>query len=216
LPESEIAFNGHHKIKSPAQYRIGGRVFTTAELGRLSAAPDGTELTFISDQSRIAIVGENRRYFEDGKPIRRNLVNTPSGLVIVNVQLEIKPEFRRSGVGFNMLKYQIEAARQLKVENIACLAARWGKDENYQRVELDGYMVWPKLGFDGPIPDAVRPLLGSTFQQLDTIQQLVQADGGWKEWKQHGAAAHLTFDVASGSVHSEFFAAYGQKKGLLK
>lgn len=208
-------FSGNHTVKVPGIYRIGGKTFTTSQLAKLTGAPEGTTFKFSSNSSAITITGTHPVFFDEDKPLERMIIDTNDGLSLFNVQFQIKSEFRRNGNGFKMLHSQLNACRQLEIPFIRCIAGRWMKGDGGKRQELDGYMVWPKLGFDGTIPDGTKALLGQDFAAYRTIQELVQQPGGWAEWQRHGDGARLTFEVDSGSVHSSIFMAYGKTKGYL-
>lgn len=215
MQDSSPKFTRNHRIKEIDLYKIGGQRFATPQLARLSGAPEGTKFSFEQTHGGVVITGNHPQFFQAGKPMERLLIDDPSrGLVLINAQFHMKPEYH-GGVGFQMLSSQIDACRELKVATIACIAGRWGKDDEGKRTPLDGYIVWPKLGFDGPVPATSAAKLGSNFSQYKTVQELIQADGGLAQWVLHGDGCRLTFDVNPNSVHSKTFMEYGQRKGFL-
>lgn len=207
-------FTQNHRIREMAVYKIGGKNFTTRQLAHLSGAPDGTKFAFGKTHGGVIITGDHPQFFQAGKQMERLLINDSNrGLVLINAQFHMKPEYH-GGVGFQMLNSQINACRELEVTTIACIAGRWAKDEQGKRTPLDGYIVWPKLGFDGPLPATSVETLGPNFSHCRTVQQLIQADEGLAQWVLHGDGCRLTFDVDPNSVHSQTFVAYGKRKGF--
>lgn len=211
-------FVKQHPFKHIEFYKFEGSKtgYTNSHLARLSGAPEGTKFTFAMTHGGFFIRGSHEEFFEPGKPMERLLLNThETGLTLYNVQFHLKPEYCRNGAGFQMLRNQIEACQELQVPTIACLAGRWGKDDDGKRVPLDGYVVWPKLGFDGPIPEAVLGKLSPEFARLQNVQALIATPEGLAEWIAHGDSCRLTFDVRPGSMNLKNFIDYGTRKNFL-
>lgn len=208
-------FTKKFKIRSPSIYKIGGQSFTTSQIAALTGAPDGTDFKFHEVQGRLVVSGSHATYFDAKKPITRSIIWDGQCISIFNMEYSMLPSFHRQGNGFKMLYSQVVACREFEIDFISCLAGRWTKDEDGKKIQLDGYMVWPKLGFDGPIPDTTKDKIKATFPHCETVQQLIKSPGGWEEWETHGDTARLTFNVKSDSVNSQMLEAYGFQKGFL-
>lgn len=94
---------------------------------------------------------------------------------------------RQVGLGLTIVARQLGAASSLGIAR-ACVHAGRRPGEN-------GYYSWPRFGFDGPIPDSLRPTLPQPFRHAETVMQIMQADTGRAWWRRHGVALPLAFDL---------------------
>jgi len=106
--------------------------------------------------------------------------------------------------GADMLSRQIDAARRLGVKMIKTDACRGST--------MNGYITWPKLGYDGPLPpDKLRALpaaLKTGMAGNTNIQSLLAQPGGADWWQQHGDSITLSFDPHPDSPNSRYLANY--------
>jgi len=76
-----------------------------------------------------------------------------------------------------------------------------------------GYKVWPKLGFDGEIPDRLRVILPKELQAAKLISDLYATPGGRQWWEQNGGSVRLAFDLPGDSLSWVIWRAYLATKG---
>lgn len=62
-----------------------------------------------------------------------------------------------------------------------------------------GYKMWPRVGYDGPIPDQVKAKLPQEFSQAKNISDLYATREGRKWWEQNGDSCKMSFDTTPGS-----------------
>ena len=63
-----------------------------------------------------------------------------------------------------------------------------------------GYYVYPRYGFDGPIPAAITPTLVQPYTAMTHISQIMATAPGRAEWKQKGNTVKgLEFDLTPNS-----------------
>jgi hypothetical protein len=98
---------------------------------------------------------------------------------------------RNGPLAMTILATQLQQMRDYGVKNITSTAARFEKDG------LIGYKVWPKLGFDGPVPDEARNALLECFRKCKTVQELYALPGGRKAWEEHGTTFKASLDLTS-------------------
>lgn len=116
---------------------------------------------------------------------------------------------KKSGVGTEIFTSQVADCLSKGFNRIECTAARHDSDKEEER--LVGYIVWPKLGYDGPIPDKVpRP---PELASAQTVNELMALPGGEDWWKQNGSDFKGTFDLSPGSASLTKLNAYLEKKG---
>jgi len=119
------------------------------------------------------------------------------------------------GLGTKLLTSQIEKARQLGMMTMTCEAYR--DDPGFV-----GYKVWPRLGYDGPIPvektglpqKYQEALAQAGHEQPWRIQQLYALGKDAIDWwDEHGTTFKAEFDLADDSMSMKLFEAYIKKKG---
>lgn len=115
------------------------------------------------------------------------------------------------GIGLQMLSQQVEDLPKIGCYKIETEAARSST--------MVGYKVWPKFGYDGPIPTEQRDALkqaGPQFARAKTIQELYAMPGGPEAWDKHGGTIDLVLDLTPGSKSMKIFNAYLEKKRALQ
>lgn len=131
----------------------------------------------------------------------------------------------QKGLGFRMLYGSIDTAKKLGVENVTTFAERYD-DENYPQI---GYKVWPKMGYDFPIPDDVLDKLKhqapDTYLKLSklnvdskygsqyTIQNLYSlGKDGLEFWEKEGTSTNLEFSLKDDSKNLNILNNYFARK----
>lgn len=126
-------------------------------------------------------------YYHVVQRIRRG----DDGPVVVIDAFRVRASMRRKGLGSAIFARQLAAASALGVRRIETLAGRHG-DEN-------GYYTWPRLGFDGPLPDVIRHKLPVGLEHATSVLDLMRREKGRQWWKAHGIPVAVAFDLADRS-----------------
>ena len=111
---------------------------------------------------------------------------------------------------------QARAAHLLGFDRIAAYAVgnhvtamRSLKEEQWS-----GYWVWPRLGFDGAIPEATKLQLSPKFQSYNLLSQLMETEEGQGEWLLHGDDVAVRFDPRPDSASWKLFNRYTAKHAI--
>jgi GNAT superfamily N-acetyltransferase len=183
---------------------VFGRRLSDRELASMVGAPDN---------ARVVIEpGPNQQSF--GLVIRspevtasREIYVAPNGdIKIHNNIIEVGKQFQGGGIGAKILARQVEQAAKLGVKEINANAAR-------MKGVFNGYITWAKLGYDAPIPSAVRSKLPEGMKSATRIKDLMSTEKGVKFWTENGRSTDMVFDLTPGSYSRRFLAAYVKKKG---
>lgn len=151
----------------------------------------------------------NHKHIKD--MCRSIYVDADGAFVIINDSL-ILHESAPKGLGTKLLANQVSQAKKHKVERIDCTAAR--DATNY----YIGYKVWPKLGYDGYVPDTskippkILKALKKTSEDEIKISDLYQIEGGQKWWEEYGDSFDAQFDLLPGSMSEKILSEYVKKK----
>ena len=114
----------------------------------------------------------------------------------------------RTGFGSEMVGRQMEQASKLGVRFISTDAARSAGPRGYI-----GYHVWPKMGYDGPIPANVLPALRRSnlpgnLRNATNVGELHGSKAGTEWWEKHGDWIKVKFDTKPGSYSMKKMAKY--------
>lgn len=167
------------------------------DIGRLASACSGSQVYV--QFGTVPLKGKPTRslMFEAGNPYvfevdtRRHLVELDGGgLQIVNELIHLRERKRRSAYATLALALQVRTATRLGVRRIVGLA-RGGDDSRFV-----GHIVWPRLGYDGRIPEDIWAAMPQTARE---------ADG--RQWD---SAPYLQEFLAGGEEAREAWEIYGQ------
>ena len=107
--------------------------------------------------------------------------------VVKITQLDVPPERQAKGIGGGIMRSIIRAAQKAGMKELLLTAGR--SDDEI------GYLVWPKLGFDGPIPAAIVAKLPKSLRGARTILDLYKTAAGRAWWEQHGVTVELSLQL---------------------
>jgi hypothetical protein len=136
-------------------------------------------------------------YLEAYPPMRRayhvvQLVRARRARPVVAIDaFRVHRSVRGSGFGLWLFCRQLRAAVALGVERIEVFAGR-GPGQN-------GYYTWPRFGFAGPLPAAIRRRLPSALRDAEDVLDLMDSEPGRRWWKRHGMPIPLAFDLTARS-----------------
>jgi hypothetical protein len=101
----------------------------------------------------------------------------------------------------SVLAKQFKEMQALGVKRVMTDAGR--HDTGSKETELIGYKVWPKFGFDAPVPMETRASLPELLRSAHTVQDLYQLPGGRQAWEQHGRSTVMQLDMADAAKSSK-------------
>jgi hypothetical protein len=194
---------------------IPGRNLNNQDLFDLTGMPNGSLVTaclFSSQPDQISFHFEARH--EDLNITRIQelvLLNETPGIGIDEMILQD----RGRGLGTRIFAHQAHRAADIGFQSIALFAAR-GQTMN-------GYLTWPKLGFDGPLEDQLNRIAtayasrtGSRLpDDVQTVQELLSLEFGVETWIDLGEGMAMEFDLSPGSPSWVFLNLYLQQKDIV-
>ena len=132
-----------------------------------------------------------------------------------------------AGLGTKVFAAQVSEAKEKGFDRIECFAIRAGDD-------WVGYKVWPKMGYDGPIPIGKaskhnpdkkeyiplqkwpakfdQAFVEKGFKKPWKVSHLYQVPGGMEWWDKWGCSFDAKFDLKEGSQSMRVLAEYLEKK----
>ena len=141
------------------------------------------------DESKIRVTTrKNRVDFE----VRHTLLARPMTYMLDKSGILHGVEFYLSddapeGLGTRMMATTLLTAARLGIPEVQLKAA--GKPDN-------GYYTWPRLGFNGVLPDSLRKAAGRAgFSGAETILDVFDRPGGREWWKANGARMEVSFTL---------------------
>jgi len=191
-------FRGEKRNVQRIALRLFRRPLETWEYAGLAGASEETEVEVGTLNAGL--------YVEVFQPLAccyhavQRIRQAEDGPVVVIDAFRIRASLRRRGLGSAIFARQIAAASALGARRIETLAGRHG-DEN-------GYYTWPRLGFDGPLPDSVRRELPLGLDHATNVLDLMRGKKGRRWWKAHGVPLPLAFDLAPRSRSRAVFERY--------
>ena len=201
LSSASVSFDDRAKVDAVAR-QVFGRPVTGRTLATLAGAPDNARVELSAPHDwlvRADVIGPDyaaTRSFHRDEDLGRPIVNNDS--------LYIDKASRGKGLGAAIFGRQVEAAIKARAAMIYCEAAR-GED-------MTGYLVWPLLGYDGPIPAAVLAKLPERLRSARLVSDLMESDAGREWWALHGTTFEAEFDLAKGSRSRRVWDAYLARK----
>ncbi len=158
-------------------------------------------------------------YLEAYPPVRRayhvvQLVRSRRARLVVAIDaFRVHKRARGSGLGLRLFCRQIRAAAALGVDRIEAVG---GRDHGQ-----NGYYTWPRFGFAGPLPAAIRHRLPPALGCAEDVLDLMDSEAGRHWWKRHGMPLPLAFDLTARSRSWRVLRRYvceklGQAPGLAR
>lgn len=201
--------------------KVLGFAPTASDLADLSGAPGGSVLTIGKaptrgkagrtesvDKVKVAKAFQVLVSHPEIEYCRRVVALDVNGRRWVhNEEIRLVESAKGGGIGSRMLAKQVDLGARLGFSHIECWAAR------YVRGYSDGYIVWPKLGYDGKIPDLARSRLPVEWSGQTLVSEILRSEGGVDWWRQFGSDIFdAKFDLAEGSYSRERLKKYMEKK----
>lgn len=178
-------------------------------MASLAGATDDAKVTIKQTAASVTgvdLIAETKDY----TAYRSLRLDPETGKTIMrNDGFEIDPAAQGKGIGTQVFAKQVEHASKMGVSKITTVAAGDVNDPRY-----NGYSTWPKMGYDGPIPDSTKAKLPAQFQSATKVSDLMKTPEGRELWKQHGKTTRMEFDMTEGSYSRRTLEKYLEKKGV--
>jgi hypothetical protein len=197
----------------------GASDFTDDQLKRLCGAPAGSTIHVGAiDSTGIYLVATGPAL--DGRMIRLIGIDENDELFIRNERFRLTAEAQGQGFGGRALAIQAHQAAQLGFVKLTAFAAgdhgTLNSDNASQR--WSGYLVWLRLGYDGPIPMDQLIARGSMpphhLRGAERLSELMVSDEGKEFWLEHGFGVEVEFDLTQGSNSWTILRRHTQRKGI--
>lgn len=196
--------------------RIFGRDLSPAELADVGGAPAGSTVKITLDahlgqgHERVKIHWRLPGGAPDEWTAARTFYRGPKGgPAAVNENFQLPPGQQGQGHAVESLGRQIDALRRAGADRIETTAVR---DDDAGRIRV-GYKVWPKFGYDGPIPAAVKINLPPALRGAVNVGDLYKTEAGKAWWEIHGDTFEARFDLTPGSNSLKRWDAYQAARG---
>ena len=200
---------------SPAEREDPAEILATARklLGSKATMADLAALTGSTPDASIKVF-ERGGYLRldsegDGWNSVRLIQRDDDGRVFIhNHLLTIDEDKQGGGIGVAIFGNQVREATARGVAYLDTTAERGEK--------FVGYKVWPKFGYDAPIPAALIPHLPPELDYVENISELMYNNGGREWWEEHGVTTDMKFDLGEESDSLAVWNAYRQERAARK
>ncbi len=181
--------------------RIFGRKLTTKEIASVIGARDNATV-----ELRQSLANEISYWVKapDLELVTGRISSGPHGIYHHVENIYVKRGERRLGIGTEIHSRQVSWGAQTGVKRLRTRAHRSEEDV--------GHIVWPILGYDGPIPAEIRASMPAELKKFTSLQQLLDDEEGRDWWFAAGDTIDLTFDLSPGSDQRKRWAAYWHAK----
>ncbi len=184
-----------------------GRAFTANQLASASGIPDDATYEIKEMFGHPGTV----TFSGPGYAGIREIHKADDGkLMIYNEWFDVDRDKQGRGIGAKMFGRQVEQASRLGFDRIETNAIR--NDEHGQI----GYKVWPRFGYDAPIPDRVAAKLPGSLAGSKAISDLMKTPEGRAWWDDNGVGFDGVFDLKPGSASRKAWDAYLARKASEK
>ncbi len=180
-----------------------GRELSLEDMAALVGAPNGSQVQAVAMGNHIDIETSHEAF---AGHLRRTLGRDEEGRLF----LENKTFYLRAGktgLGTAVFAHQVDAARRLGIDYIKAEAV------SPMFHKENGYYVWPRLGFNGPLDGATRASLPPQLAHARDLLDLMQTPEGRAWWKQQGRSVYVRFELDKNSKSSRHLEHYLDKKG---
>jgi hypothetical protein len=187
------------------QYQRAFGGMTDQQVAALVGAPDGADIKILWDKfGKKFDVTSRAQGFASDRYVKVGRDGKPR---VENFQVIIDPASPHKGTGARLFARQVDALTRTGQTEIKTNAKGSASNKKYV-----GYKVWPKLGYDGPVPNKyLRKMPAELRDQAgDTprLSDVLGTDAGRKWWDANGGDIDLAFDLRSGSASRMRLAAY--------
>lgn len=144
-------------------------------------------------------------------------ITAGGGWILHNAKIRIRPASAGKNLGARIVAIQARAAQELGFEAIQ-LDAVGNHQQACIRFQEDrwvGYWLWPRLGFDAPIPAHVFRSLLPEFKHCERVSELLQSEDGINWWQLYGDSLDdARFDLTPDSVSWQLLVSYLSERDI--
>ena len=214
------------KSKARVEYEPGtrdavktlfGRTVRSKELASLTGAPDDAKVIVRRGYGgEISLRVEHPQIASMERTIRKE----GGEFIIHNDIFKVHPAFQRSAgkIGLKAFAREVQNAHEAGVSHIETNAFRvkGDIDPTTGKDRWAGYYVWPRYGYDGPIPDYIRRLpewrdLPPQLHGVTNVSELMIDAVGREWWRKNGDAINVVFDLKKDSYSMKTLGTYLQE-----
>lgn len=189
---------------------VFGRDVDPALLAAASNALDGAQVT-------VGSYGAGTVTVESTVPgvihASRTFTRHSNGEIEVHNNLQ-RIDASQAGIGVAVFLNQIRALRAAGVDYVTTSAA--GDFNAANSGGFNGYITWPKFGYDGDLTNEQFQRLPQHFQRAlgrkRNVQALLAIPGGAEAWELHGSWIELRFDLADDSPNIKLLNRYVEQR----
>lgn len=189
-------------------------VFSAADLALLSGAFSQSTVEVTLQHGVIfirvahqALVQMDRELFFNG---------TLNAWALYNTKFKLNPVHWGKDLAARSLSIQASAAQALGIPRISARAVGdfQTAQASHAQERSAGYWVWPRLGFDGPIPLGTQLQLPDSLKHCQLVSELLATDRGLEFWYRYGETVGVRFDTTLGSGSWKTLSLYKAKRDI--
>ncbi len=187
-------------------------------VARLSGAPAHSKLTIEHVEEGGFHLMATGIYLKEGmhRLVLQKKEDSFPSLFILNSSFVLPPELRGKKLGARSVAIEVFEAKvsgQFAHVDVHAIGNSDTLNPEDSENQYSGYLVWPQLGFDGPIPESLKEahVELSAFQNISSL--LAHPDGK-KIWAMYGGDIKLQFDLTEGSPSWVALNAYLDYNGI--
>jgi hypothetical protein len=130
---------------------------------------------------------------EPGFPSQRTITKRDDGSIAIhNDTLVVAEKDRGKGLGSAIFARQVENAQKQGVARLETLAEK--------SPTMTGYKVWPRMGYDAPLPLRGLPERPLSLQHARRVSDLMKTEEGRTWWDANGVQLEMAFDLNPDSL----------------
>jgi hypothetical protein len=187
---------------------IFGEPLTAEQVARRVGAPDGSHVDVNREQDWLEVMATHPmiKKFYYVQFVANPTPGSPANVTLNSLYL--RPGANPPpGLGTRMVA---RLAERNPASAISLRAAGAGPGNERPEPRANGYYTWPRLGFNGPIPEREGATLPARFRSAPDVRTLMATPQGREAWKQYGGQAALTLDAPGRRILNRYL----EEKGI--
>lgn len=202
-PQAPVKFAVRDRAAYEQAWRATlGRVPSDADAAALAGAPPGAEVRARGRDTDTVVIAWD---LPGVATAARSFYRDASGKLTIHAAfLEVQAKERGKGLGREVFGAMVDAGQRLGFDQIITHAAKSGA--------MVGYKVWPRFGYDAPLPPSTIQGLPPELSGARRLSDLMTSEQGRAWWNNHGGGVNLTFDLKPDSLSMKTWKAYQAAK----